>query len=161
MWHLELPALQLAARAAIVYLAVLALLRAAGKRQVGQMGAAEFVALLLISNAVQNAMNGGDNSVSAGLLLAAVLIALSSLVGWLTYRSRGWENLVAGRPRLLVHQGKLVERNLERERLNPRELRVALREQGIHELSEVEEAVLESNGRISVIKRGEPPAPRA
>ena len=92
MWQnlmaLNLTPANLIVRAGVVYIAVLILLRISGKRQMGQMGATEFVAILLISNAVQNAMNGGDNSLIGGLLLAVVLVGLSTLISFLTYRSR-------------------------------------------------------------------------
>jgi uncharacterized membrane protein YcaP (DUF421 family) len=92
MWQslmdFNIAPLNLAIRAAVVYFSILILLRISGKRQLGQMGATEFVTILLISNAVQNSMNGGDNSLSGGLLLALVLIILSSLISYITYRSR-------------------------------------------------------------------------
>ena len=69
------------------------------------MGATEFVAVLLISNAVQNSMNGGDNSLSGGLLLAAVLVGLSSLISYLTYKSRLFSSVFEGTPTLLVNRG--------------------------------------------------------
>src|ERR1700754_3599917 len=102
MWndlaHLSVAPLDLVIRAAVVYIAVLVLLRIGGKRQLGQMGATEFVALLLISNAVQNSMNGGDNSLVGGLLLAAVLIALSTLISYLTFKSKFFTMIFEGTP---------------------------------------------------------------
>ncbi|MBI3553361.1 MAG: DUF421 domain-containing protein [Elusimicrobia bacterium] len=151
----SVPAGQLVIRAVVVYFSILLLLRLAGKRQVGQMGVGEFVAILLISNAVQNAMNGGDNSLGGGLLLAVVLLALSVAVSYLTYRSKGIENLLQGRPTLLIHDGQIISKNLHREQLNAHELRVILRRQGIHDLHEIHEAVLESDGFVSVIKKSE------
>ncbi len=144
-------------RAVIAWLGVLILLRIAGKRQVAQMGMAEFVALLLISNAVQNSMNGGDNSLVGGLLLAAVLILLTHLFSWLTYKSRKLEMLVQGRPTLLIHRGQILHDHLAKELLTVSELRHILRKQGVHELREIEEAVLESDGYISVVKKSEMP----
>src|SRR5476649_2066589 len=96
LMHLDIPAGNLIVRAVVVYISVLLLLRVSGKRQLGQMGATEFVAILLISNAVQNAMNGGDNSLAGGLLLAAVLIALSTLISYLTYRSSIFSSIFEG-----------------------------------------------------------------
>src|SRR3954447_24735593 len=93
---LNLSPLNLMIRAMVVYLAVLILLRISGKRQLGQMGATEFVALLLISNAVQNSMNGGDNSLMGGLLLALVLIVTSTAISVLTFRSRFFERVFEG-----------------------------------------------------------------
>lgn len=136
-------------------MAILLLLRLGGKRQVGQMGVGEFVSILLISNAVQNAMNGGDNSVSAGLILATVIVFLSNLIAYLTYKSKKLENILQGRPTLLIHQGKLLEKNLEKELLNFHELKIMLRKQGIHYLEDVHEAVLESDGSISILKNSE------
>src|SRR5207244_5822041 len=116
------------------------LLRVLGKRQVGQMGMAPFVALLLISNAVQNSMNGGDNSITGGIILAATLMVLSYFFAIITYNSKDWENFVQGRPTLLIHHGLLLKENLRRELLSIRELRVLLRKQGIHDINEIEEA---------------------
>ncbi len=151
----SLPAWNLIARAVIVYLSVLLLLRIAGKRQVAQMGVAELVALLLISNAVQNSMNGGDNSLTGGLILAGALIALSTALEYLTYRSPALERFIQGRPTLLVHHGKILREHLRRELLTIRELRTILRRQGIHDFGEVEEAVLESDGYVSVTRKSE------
>ncbi len=153
----QVPWYSLILRAVIAWLAVLILLRLAGKRQVAQMGIGEFVALLLISNAVQNSMNGGDNSLVGGLILAAVLIVLSHLFSYLTYRFRKLEVLVQGRPTLLIHRGQIVHHALQKELLTVTELRHLLRKQGIHELREIQEAVLEPDGFISIVKKSELP----
>lgn len=155
MWGLSFPAWQFAIRAAVVYVAVLIFLRLGGKRQIGQMGSGEFVAILLISNAVQNSMNGGDNSITGGLILAAVIILLSVFVAYLTYKSKKIENLIQGTPTLLIHNGQMLMPNLEKELLSPHELKAILRRQGIHEISEVYAAILESDGYISVTKMSE------
>ena len=157
LWTLSFPWWHFLLRAGIVYVAVLLLLRLGGKRQIGQMGAGEFVAILLVSNAVQNAMNGGDNSISGGILLASVLILLSVAFAYLTYKSRRWANLLEGKPTLLVHEGKVVHPNLEKELLNLHELKIMMRRQGVHDLNEVAEAVLESNGQLSLVKKSELP----
>src|SRR5260370_42671342 len=107
LWHPSFPTWHFLVRGSVVYLSVLLLLRLGGKRQVGQLGTGEFVAILLISNAVQNAMNGGDNSITGGLILAAVLIFLSVGIEFLTFRSKTWERWIQGRPLLLIHQGTL------------------------------------------------------
>jgi len=148
---------QLGVRAVVVYLAVLMMLRLAGKRQVGQMGTAQFVALLLVSNAVQNSLNGGDNSLLGGLLLAAIIMVLSYVFSVLTYASKDWESFIEGRPTLLMHHGKLLPQNLRRELLTLREFKVLMRKQGFHDLNDVEEAVLESDGFISVVRKAEHP----
>src|SRR3954468_23120593 len=102
LFFTDIPWWSLVLRAGIVYSFVLLLLRIAGKRQVGQMGMAEFVALLLISNAVQNSMNGGDNSLSGGLILAVMLLVMAHVVAWLTYRSRTAARVLQGHPTRLI-----------------------------------------------------------
>src|SRR3954468_16687231 len=149
----SVPLWNLILRTVIVYIAVLMLLRLSGKRQVANLGTSELVALLLISNAVQNAMNGGDNSLTGGLVLAGVLMVMSFILAALTYFSRDWERFIQGRPTLLIHHGVLQRHNLRRELLNVRELRAQLRKQGVQNIAEVEEAVLESDGYISVVRK--------
>lgn len=155
MWGLSFPFWQFVVRAAVVYISVLILLRLGGKRQIGQMGAGEFVAILLISNAVQNSMNGGDNSISGGLILATIIVILSVIMAYLTFKSKKIENLVQGRPTLLVHNGQIIKQNLDKELLNEHELKAILRRQGIHDISDIHAAILESDGYISVSKRSE------
>src|SRR4051812_41912384 len=153
--QMSVPAANLVVRGTVVYLAVLILLRISGKKQLGQMGATEFVALLLISNAVQNAMNGGDNSLVGGLILAVVLIALSWGISLLTFKSRRFSLLFEGRPTVLVHKGKAIDKNLARERLSLTELRILLRKQGIHGLDPDLTAILEADGSLSVSRGDE------
>jgi uncharacterized membrane protein YcaP (DUF421 family) len=155
LFHLQVPGFELILRAAVVYVAVLVLLRLSGKRQVGQMGPTEFVAILLISNAVQNAMNGGDNSLMGGLILAVALIALSAVISFLTFKNRTFRGLFEGTPRLLIHNGAPVEQNLHRELISTGELHTLLRRQGIHQVKDVRSAVLESDGTLSIIRESD------
>ena len=150
LFHISLSPFDFAVRAIVVYLSVLLLLRVGGKRQMGQMSPTEFVSILLISNAVQNSMNGGDNSLLGGLLLATILIITSTLVTYLTFKSRRWAILFEGTPTLLIHHGEVLRKNLNRERITPNELKILLRKQGIHKLSDVAEAVLEADGTLSI-----------
>jgi uncharacterized membrane protein YcaP (DUF421 family) len=152
LFDFNISPLNLIVRAVFVYLAVLILLRISGKRQMGQMGPTEFVAILLISNAVQNSMNGGDNSLIGGLLLATILVGLSSLISYLTYKRRIFSRIFEGTPSLLVHKGKVITKNLAIERMTESELRTLLRKQGIHLISEIETAILEADGTLSVAK---------
>jgi uncharacterized membrane protein YcaP (DUF421 family) len=159
MWHnlstMSLSPANFIIRAVVVYISVLILLRISGKRQMGQMGATEFVAILLISNAVQNSMNGGDNSLTAGLILATVLIAVSTAISYLTYRSKFFSSIFEGTPTLLVHKGQLISKNLSKERLSQAEFYALLRKQGVDHLKEVETAILESDGTLSITKHSE------
>jgi uncharacterized membrane protein YcaP (DUF421 family) len=150
MWQLSVHWLELVLRAVIIYVFLLVLLRFTGKRQVGQLSPFDLVLLLVLSNAVQNAMNGGDNSLLAGMILAVVLVLLNSLVGLVTYKSKRLEALVEGRPEVLVHNGKLFEDVMQRERLTHHELNAALRASGCTSIEEVHYAILENNGQITV-----------
>lgn len=119
----------------------------------GQMAPTEFVAILLISNAVQNSMNGGDNSLVGGLLLAFVLVSVSNVIAYLTYKNRFFSSVFEGTPTLLVHKGKIVSKNLRSERMTETELMVLLRKQGLHSLHEIETAILEADGTLSATKK--------
>lgn len=140
-------------RGSIVYMVLFILFRLSGKRQAGQMTPFDLLLLLIISNAVQNAMVGKDSSLVGGLLVAVVLIALNHLLGWLSNRSRRLEQFIDGRPELLVHDGRIFEDVLQRNQISHEELRASLRRQGVFDLDDVAFAVLETNGGISVKTR--------
>jgi uncharacterized membrane protein YcaP (DUF421 family) len=89
MWILSLPWWEFILRGVIVYFFLIVLLRLTGKRQIGQMAPFDLVLLLVLSNAVQNAMNGGDNSITAGVVSAVTLVGVNWLVGLITYKSKG------------------------------------------------------------------------
>ncbi len=155
MWGISFPWWQFVLRAIVVYGSIIFLLRLAGKRQIGQMSTGEFVAILLISNAVQNSMNGGDNSITGGLILAVVIIGISILVDYGTYKSRKLEHLIQGRPTLLIHNGVVLEDRMRKELLSDYELKTILRKQGIHTYEDIAAAIMESDGSVSVIKKSE------
>ena len=143
---------ELMTRGIVVYFAVILLLRMSGKRQLGQMNATEFVAILLISNAVQNSMNGGDNSLLGGVILAVVLIFLSWFIDMVTFRSSIMQKIFEGTPTIIIHNSKIIEKNLRKERITPEELKIMLRRQNIHHLDEVKTGILEADGALSVFK---------
>ena len=150
MLNLSIPWWELIVRSALVYLFMVVILRLTGKRQVGQLAPFDLVLLLVLSNAVQNSMNGGDNSLIGGLLSATTLIVLNYGVGIATFRSKKLEALIEGRPEVLIHNGKLYEDVLTRAQLTRHELNAALRQGGCTCVEEVHTAVLENNGQISV-----------
>jgi uncharacterized membrane protein YcaP (DUF421 family) len=141
----------IALRTVVVYVALLVLMRLAGKREIGQMTAFDLVVLLVISNAVQNAMIGPDNSLNGGLLAVVCLLVVNRLVDRLGMRSRWLQRSIVGEPTLLVHDGALLESNLAAEGVSHDEVLQALREHGLEELSLVKVAVLEVDGTISVV----------
>ena len=155
MWKIAVPWWELVVRATVVYAFLLILLRVTGKRQVGQLAPFDLVLLLVLSNAVQNSMNAGDNSLTGGLISATVLVALNFLVGLATYRSKSLEAVVEGHPQVLIHNGKLFDRVMADARLTHHELNAALRQAGCACVEDVHYAVLENNGAISVISRAE------
>jgi uncharacterized membrane protein YcaP (DUF421 family) len=153
LWKTTQPWWEFVLRGLLVYGFLLITLRLTGKRQVGQLAPFDLVLLLVLSNAVQNSMNGGDNSVAAGFILVATLLAVNAFMGWVTWRSKGAEILLEGRPQILVHNGVMDERILTRERITQHELMAAVRQAGLTDLAEVRVAILENNGRINVIKK--------
>ncbi len=153
MFDPALPYWEFIVRGVAVYLFLLVLLRVTGKRQVGQLSPFDLVLLLVLSNAVQNSMNGGDNSLTGGMVSAATLVALNFVLGFVTSRSKKMEALVEGRPQVLIHNGQLFEDVLANAQLTRHELQAALRQAGCSSMHEVRTAVLENNGGISVVKR--------
>ena len=151
MLSMSVPWWELIVRSAIVYAALIGILRATGKRQVGQLAPFDLVLLLVLSNAVQNSMNGGDNSLIGGLISAVTLITLNHVVGIATFKSKRLEAIVEGRPLIIVHNGRVFEDVLARAKLTHHELDAALRQNGCACVDEVHSAILENNGSISVI----------
>jgi uncharacterized membrane protein YcaP (DUF421 family) len=143
--------LEIVARTAIVYAAILVGLRLGGKREIGQMTAFDLVVILLIANAVQNAMVGSDVSVTGGLVAAAVLLVLNYGLGFARERVPFLRRAVQGEPTLLVNHGKFVEKNLRREGIDDDLVMMAIREHGVGELKHVRMAVLETDGSISIV----------
>lgn len=162
MWILSTHLAEIALRATVIYLVVLAGVRLTGKRQIGQMTPFDLVLLLLIANAVQNAMTGPDTSVLGGIAAAATLLIVNAVVTRLSWRYRRIHWWVEGRPTLLIHQGRILAENLARERITEDELHEALREHGVASPADVSLAVLEVDGSISVLKSEEmPTTPRS
>ncbi len=148
---MAVPWSELVIRGVIVYVFLLALLRITGKRQVGQLAPFDLVLLLVLSNAVQNSMNAGDNSLVGGLITAATLIGLNYIVGMATYKSKKLETIIEGQPQVLIHNGKLFEKIMAKAQLTHHELNAALRRAGCTSIEDVHTAILENNGAISVV----------
>jgi uncharacterized membrane protein YcaP (DUF421 family) len=153
MWRMSVPWWEIIVRSLLVYLFLLIILRITGKRQVGQLAPFDLVLLLVLSNAVQNSMNGGDNSLIGGIISATTLIAINYGVGFATFRSKKLEGLIEGRPQVLIHNGKLFKDVLQASQLTHHEVSSALRQAGCSCVEEVHTAILENNGSISVTPR--------
>ena len=153
MFHMDVPWWELVIRSIAVYGFLILILRISGKRQIGQMAPFDLVLLLILSNAVQNSMSGGDNSLVGGLLIATVLVSINFVVGYTTYKSKKLEALIEGRPQIIIHNGKLFEDVMEKCQLTHHELDAALRASGCDSVKNVHSAILEINGMISVIPK--------
>ncbi len=151
MWKLTQPWWEFVLRALVVYGFLLITLRLTGKRQVGQLAPFDLVLLLVLSNAVQNSMNAGDNTVASGFILVGSLLAVNAFMGYVTWRSKRAEIFLEGRPQILVHNGQMDDRILAKERITQHELMASVRQAGLSDLAEVRVAILENNGRINVI----------
>lgn len=146
--------LTIAGRAAIVYIAVLIGLRLMGKRELGQMTVFDLVVILLLANAVQNAMVGADTSVQGGLVAAFVLLVINRVVAAVRLHSGVWGRLIEGSPTVLVQEGQILDAAVRKEGLERAQVEVAMREHGVANVEDVQLAVMETDGSISIVPRG-------
>lgn len=153
MFDFGTPWWEIIVRSTVVYLAVVFGFRLSGKRQIGQMTPFDLVVILLIANAVQNAMVGPDVSLAGGLVSAATLLAISFGVAELRERSSRFERLVQGQPVLLVIDGEVLWRNMRKERIDQADLDQAIREHGVDGLENVKLGVLDVTGTISIVPK--------
>lgn len=150
MFDLSVPWWELVLRGVTVYAFLLILLRLTGKRQVGQLAPMDLILLLILSNSVQNSMNAGDNSLVGGLISATALIGINWLVSYASFRSPKIEEVIDGRSLVLVRDGRIEQQTLDDEHITRAELDTALRISGSFNVKDVQLAMLESNGHISV-----------
>ena len=151
LFALAMPWWEFILRAVVVYVVVLTMVRVAGKRALGQFTPFDMLLLVLLGNAVQNALLGRDTSLGGGILLAATLIVLNYLVGWVTTRSPILERVVEGEPVVLARDGHVLQAVLRRELVSKADFAKALRDAGSEDVGEVELALLETNGHITII----------
>jgi len=147
--------LEIVLRTAIIYVVVLLGVRLSGKREVGQMTPFDLTLLLLISNSVQNAMTGPDNSLVGGIAAALTLLLLNYVIADLSGTNRRFRKLIEGQPSLLIHNGQLILAHMAKEHVSMDELERALREHGINSYRNVALGVLEVDGSISLLKYDE------
>ena len=147
--------LQVILRTAVIYSVVLLGVRLSGKREVGQMTPFDLTLLLLISNAVQNAMTGPDTSLLGGVVAAATLLVLNYFIAEISGGNRRFRKFVQGQPSLLIHDGQVLASHMAKEHVSMDELQRALREHGIASYHDVALAVLEVDGSISCLKYDE------
>jgi len=151
MLAMNVPWWEFVVRGIVVYTCLLVFLRLTGRRKIGQYEPFDLVVLLLLSNAVQNAMNAGDNSLVGGLISAATLIGCHSLIARLSYHSPRLARWIDGQPRVLVQDGVLDPAVMRDEALTADDVAAALRAGGCLQTHEVERATIEANGQITVV----------
>jgi uncharacterized membrane protein YcaP (DUF421 family) len=155
VFHAFVPDVSIAeklVRTVVVYAFLIGGLRVAGKRELSQLNPFDLVVLLLLSNTVQNAIIGNDNSITGGIIGAAALLALNWLVVRALYRF-GKLDTIEGKPDILVRNGRLMRHHLERELITVHELEAAARRQGLPSLAHVQECRLETGGSLSFIAK--------
>src|SRR5579884_443532 len=145
--------LAIAARTVIVVVLLIVGLRLLGKRELGQMNIYDLALIMALANAVQNAMTGGNGNLSVGFVSAGALIVVGKLFSALFVRSSRWEARIVGTPTVVIYDGKLVQENLRRERITQEKVMMALRQHGLTDPHEVEIAVLEVDGSLSVVPK--------
>ena len=153
MLAMAVPWWEFVVRGVAVYLFLLVFLRITGRRQTGQYAPFDLVLLLILSNAVQNSMNAGDNSLIGGLISASTLIACHALLSRLTYHFASLRKLVNGKPKVLIHQGLVQPNLMTQEQVTAEDLAAALRSNGCLNAHDVERATIETNGQITVVLR--------
>ena len=138
-------------KSSLIYVFIVAAIRLFGKKELAQLSVIDLVFILLISNAVQNAMVGNDNTVQGGVAAALGLFTVNYIFKVLSFRSSKFSKLVQGSTVLLIYDGKMIEENLKHAMITKEEVEAAVREHGVEKCSEVNLAVMEVDGNISVI----------
>jgi uncharacterized membrane protein YcaP (DUF421 family) len=144
--------MDLVLRAVVIFAFVLLLTRVIGKRELGSLQPFDLILLIVLGDALQQGLTQDDYSLTGAILVVGTIAVLQVCVSWLSYRFPRTRPILEGEPLVIVQDGKVIERNLKRERLTVEEITEAARKQQIAHLAEVRFAVLETDGEISFIK---------
>lgn len=153
MFHVPLPLVEKVLRPLVVYLALVLLLRVFGKRELAQLNPFDLVVLLSLSNTVQNAIIGEDNSVTGGVIGAVSLLTINWIVVRILFRSPRLNRALEGRPAVLIRDGHVDRKALEREALTREELAEVIHRQGFEHIHDVHRCELEPNGTFYIEAR--------
>jgi uncharacterized membrane protein YcaP (DUF421 family) len=153
MFVMGLPLAEKILRPIIIYVFLILGLRLSGKRELAQLNPFDLVVLLTLSNTVQNAIIGDDNSVTGGIIGAISLLVINYLVVRFLYSHQKLDQLVEGKAEVLVHEGKVQTQHLRKELITMEQLQAAARKQGFDSLSEVNQCVLEPGGTLTFVAR--------
>ncbi len=146
--------LRTAAFGAAAYFALIVLIRLSGKRTLAKMNAFDLVVTVALGSTLATVILSKDVALAEGLVAFAVLIGLQFAIAWTSVRWSGFQDLVKSAPRLLVHNGRLLERELVDERVTEKEILAALREKGVGRIEDAGSVVLETDGTLTVLARG-------
>ncbi len=145
------PLLEIAGRSSAIYLAIILGIKIFGKKELSQLSVIDLVFILLISNSVQNAMVGPDNTLLGGIVAASSLFSINYILKQFIFNDKKISKWIQGSPVILIHDGKVVVEHLEKEKISIDELNAAVREHGVETVSDVNLAVLEVDGTISIL----------
>ena len=143
--------LQIVLRSGTIYVLIVLGIRLFGKRELAQLSITDLVFILLISNSVQNAMVGPDSTLIGGIIAAATLFAINYAAGSIFFKSKALTNFLEGHPLMLIYEGKPIHANLNKVQISEEELEAVVREHGVEKISDVNLAILEIDGNISVL----------
>lgn len=143
--------LEIVVRSIIIYLFIIIAIRISGKKEIAQLSVIDLVFILLISNSVQNAMVGTDSSLLGGIIAAGSLFIVNIILKTITFKFKKAKGIIEGNPVMLIHNGKIIIENMNKEKIPLEELEAAVREHGVEKIEEVNLAVLENDGNISII----------
>lgn len=149
----SLPIAEIVLRGSVVYWFLFVLFRVVARRDIGAVGLADVLVVVIIADAAQNAMAGGYETISDGLVLISTIVFWNLTVDWLSYRFASFRRLVQPSALLLIDRGRILHRNLRQELMSTSDLMGKLREKGVERPDQVKRAYMESDGTITVIKR--------
>lgn len=162
LFAFKVSPLELVVRGSLMYWFLFLMFRFVLQRDVGGLGTADVLLLVLVADAAQNAMAGSYDTVSEGLVLVSTLLAWNLLLDWASFRFAAVRRFVEAPPLMLIRRGRVLHRNMRREFVTMSELRSALREQGVGSFEEVRAAYMENDGKLSVLRASnDAPAPPA
>lgn len=153
MWTLESAWWEVVVRALVVYAGVFILFRLVGKKQLGELSPFDFILLLIVSESVSNGLGGEEHSLSGALLSATTLLILSRTLDFAAHRSRRFEKILDGEAKVIIQDGRIVDAVARKSCITHAELMCALRQHEVEDPSELKFAILETNGKITVIKK--------
>jgi uncharacterized membrane protein YcaP (DUF421 family) len=148
--------LEIVVRGTSVYWFLFVVFRLVLRRNVGSIGIADVLVLVIIADAIQNAMAGEYTSVTDGCLLVSTIVFWNVVVDWLAYRWAFLRKLLEPRPLLLIRDGQLLRHNMRKELVTEDELLAQLRKQGVEKVQEVKRAFMETDGKVTVIQHKQP-----